>query len=363
MSEEHDLAKRAAALLAERRKEPRPRNVDRMRGIAVVARAINEQQRRKRRRRWVWGASGVAVAAGVTMLAGWFGARHGARSAQTSGCVGAACAGALGEKGRVAGRAFEPGQSLVANQGHSELVQFGPVTRIRLDERSELEYREGTTTRRFGLLRGAIHLRVAKLRPEQRFVVETPDAEVEVRGTEFDVAIPDAGATCGGSRTLVSVREGAGEVRHRGVVARGAAGEHWPPDCVAPTLRAAPQVASASSESAAETRAAQRTAAPPKKVERESASPVSSELAEQNDLFAQATAARQAGRSAEALAAYDRLLTRYPGGPLSESASIGKLRLLRRINPPLAREEARRYLARYPRGMARAEARAVLASP
>jgi hypothetical protein len=357
VNDDHEYSQLAAELLAERSNEARPRSVDRMRGIAVVAQAISEQQHRRRRRRLLLACSGVAVAASVALAAGFWGAHHGSRRE-----VSAVAAGT--ERGSVAGRPFEPGQSVVAAKGHSAVVNFGSITRIRLDELSELEYREGDATRRFALLRGAIHLRVAKLKPEQRFLVETPDAEIEVRGTEFDVAVPDSSSNCGGSRTRVSVREGAVEVRFQGQVARVPAGGHWPESCGASAARAEakePKAALSAPSRSAELPSHARTQRVP--VESAALQPSASELAEQNDIFASAAAARHAGRIADALALYDRLLMRFPGGPLAESASIGKLRLLSRTDPEQARVEARRYLSRYPRGMARAEANALLKTP
>ncbi len=43
------------------------------------------------------------------------------------------------------------------------------------------------------LERGRAHFEVQKLRGERRFHVMTPDADVEVRGTVFDVALVAAG--------------------------------------------------------------------------------------------------------------------------------------------------------------------------
>jgi TolA-binding protein len=80
-------------------------------------------------------------------------------------------------------------------------------------------------------------------------------------------------------------------------------------------------------------------------------------------LYSEAVAARRAGRSSDALTAYERLLSRYPNGPLAESASAGRLRLLAKLDTARARSEARAYLSRYPRGMARAEAEALLGEP
>jgi TolA-binding protein len=105
------------------------------------------------------------------------------------------------------------------------------------------------------------------------------------------------------------------------------------------------------------------TAASASKPSGETSAQVSSVLAEQNDLYAEAAALHRSGRSSDALAAYDRLLARFPSGPLAESASVGRLRILAKSTGSRAKEEARHYLSRYPRGIASAEAQALLGKP
>jgi outer membrane protein assembly factor BamD (BamD/ComL family) len=83
-------------------------------------------------------------------------------------------------------------------------------------------------------------------------------------------------------------------------------------------------------------------------------------LTDQNDLYAAAVAARRAGKFGEAVAGYDRLLARYPDGPLAEAATVERLRLLAKTDSTRAKEEAARYLSRYPRGFARSEAAALV---
>jgi TolA-binding protein len=52
-----------------------------------------------------------------------------------------------------------------------------------------------------------------------------------------------------------------------------------------------------------------------------------STLAEQNDLFAAALAARRRGDTVEAIQWLDRLIARYPGGPLTDSARAERRRM------------------------------------
>jgi outer membrane protein assembly factor BamD (BamD/ComL family) len=82
----------------------------------------------------------------------------------------------------------------------------------------------------------------------------------------------------------------------------------------------------------------------------------SSALVEQNDLFAEGVAARRRGDTTGAISAYRRLMQKYPSSALVENAMIERMRLFAKSDAELAREEARRYLARYPSGFARAEA-------
>lgn len=389
MSDEHEYATIAAELLASRKPEARTRSVDRQQGIAIVAQAMAERARRVARVRAAKLSALLAAAAGIALVGGWLGARAPAQATVT--CVGPSCAGSSARStfGTVAGRPFEPGQSIMAGRGQSTVVEFGPVTRIALDELSELEYRQADRTQRFGLLSGAVHLKVAKLKAGQRFLVETVDTQVEVRGTEFDVAVAKPGDGCASPRTRISVEEGVVEVRFHGKTSRVRAGESWPASCDEPVSLLAPaqpanvsavpapapvsalraSVASKPREAALNAApakaepAATPAAAPGTKANAEPASASASLLAEQNNLYAEAARLHRSGRLADALSTYESLLARFPSGPLAESASVGRLRILAKSERTRAVEEARRYLARYPHGIASAEAQALLSGP
>lgn len=376
MSDEHEYATIAAELLANRKPEARSRGVDRQHGISVVAQAMAERARRGARARSFKLGALLAVAAGVALIGGWLGARAPAPSA--AACSAPSCAGAVAPRfGTVAGRPFEPGQSIVAGRGQATVVEFGPVTRIALDELSELEYRQGDRTQRFRLLSGAVRLNVAKLTVGQRFLVETADAEVEVRGTVFDVALGPADDACASPRTRVSVEEGVVEVRFKGKTSRVQAGESWPVSCDEPRSGATPEpsakplatpatadaprvpsaakLAPAASSKASGLRepAAVKSGSAP-------ASPPKSGLAEHNDLYAEAASLQRSGQLSSALSVYERLLEHFPSGPLAENASVARLRILAKSDRARAKAEARRYLSRYPEGIARAEAQALL---
>jgi outer membrane protein assembly factor BamD (BamD/ComL family) len=76
-------------------------------------------------------------------------------------------------------------------------------------------------------------------------------------------------------------------------------------------------------------------------------------------LFAQGVASRRQGDVNAALRAYSELMSQYPSSPLAENAAVERVRLLTASQPVRAREEATRYLRRYPRGFAVAEMRRI----
>ncbi|MGC4090256.1 MAG: FecR family protein [Polyangiaceae bacterium] len=378
-----DFSQMGARLLSQNVEEPRARGVDREQGIAIVARAIGDRARRRQRARVLAYGGALSAAAAVAVVAGFFGARQATSTDPAlAACRAAGSCAARAEAiqyGTIDGRRFAPGESLSAPADRSTSVAFGRGTEVALDARSVLEYRQGDSTRRFGLLEGAVHLRVGKLGPGQRFVVETPDAEVEVRGTAFHVALEPLGQGCASPRTRVDVDEGVVEVRFHGQVFRLTPGGHWPAHCdvpstvvtevaeVAPATAppvSAPHAAAVKAAPAphAKGQAEQKAAEAPAR-EPEKPTDNASALSEQNNLYGKAVSARRAGRVSEALAAYDQLLSRFPSGALAESARAERLRLLIRAGSSNARTEAARYLARYPRGLASAEARELLGQP
>jgi hypothetical protein len=365
-----DFADLAAAALRRRPVESRVREVSRDHGIGVVAEAMAERRRRKTVRGLLLGG-GLVAAAGVALFIGLGGFER----------VGQGSGGHVrveGQAGRVSEHKLEHGQSVVSGQGRSTVVEFGSGTRITLTDQGELVYREDTAVQRFGLVRGAAHLVVARLTDNQRFIVDTADAEVEVRGTVFDVAIAEGEKRCP-ERTLVSVTEGAVQVRSAGTTRMLRSGEKWESACVprVPTPAAPEPGAQASKASSAlvagarasteESESPEGEAAPgaldDAKTEVAGEGLADSKLTEQNDLFAAATAARQAGSRARALELYDRLLARFPRGPLAESAGVERIRVLWQLDPERARAAARSHLARYRDGIATKELETLAEGP
>jgi ferric-dicitrate binding protein FerR (iron transport regulator) len=103
---------------------------------------------------------------------------------------------------------------------------------VEVEPYSDLQLLRSDAERWLNLGSGAVEVHVAKLKAGERFVIATPDAEVEVRGTRFHLAIVPAIRGCGqGTVTRVSVTEGIVVVRSSGVESRVLAGTRWPFGC------------------------------------------------------------------------------------------------------------------------------------
>jgi hypothetical protein len=222
------------------------------------------------------------------------------------------------------------------------MLSFSTGSSVLLREGTDMTVSMEGLTQRLKLDTGYIELHVAKLAPDHRFIVGTPDSEVEVRGTRFTVGVVPADPGCGaGVRTRVAVTEGVVVVRHSGTEDRVAVGEQWPGGCI----RAAADAPGMTVKQATGAGAAPSTG---------------SSLADQNDLFAVAAVAKRRGDVRGALAGLDRFLTLYPASPLAESASVERMRVLQTMGSPRLPASARDYLARYPNGFAHAEAEAIV---
>jgi hypothetical protein len=213
-------------------------------------------------------------------------------------------------------------------------------TRLAVAAASSARVVELDAMQRFDLERGVMAAQVAKLGVGRRFVIATPDAEVEVRGTRFAVAVGEEGAApCDPAmRTRVTVEEGVVVVRHGSFETRVAAGGHWP-DCgpataplPAPRSRRAGPVSSRTVAAVAPASASDGAAAAAAEALR------ASTLAEQNDLFAAALAAGRRGDLEEARHWLDQLIDRYPNGQLVDSARAERARLIRQAAASPARE-------------------------
>jgi hypothetical protein len=340
-------------------REPAPSPENRASAIRALEGAIAARGRRRRAWRWAVGATAAAAvlacAFGASRYASWFGPSRTAGVAPGTVQIvahpaagGASVVVSGAQAPLVEGRALAAGSRIVTPANGRAMLSFSTGTTVALGEAADLSVEDEGESQRLRLAAGYVDLHVAKLGPGQRFVVDTQDTEVEVRGTQFRVAAVDADPSCGGGATTrVTVTEGVVVVRHGGVEAHVEAGGQWPAGCA--RVGAVPAAVSPKSAGASFGERA-----------RLGVRPRASELATQNDMFAEAASLKRTGDVAGALAAFERLLSRYPAGPLAESASVERMRLLKMVAPERAAAGAREYLARYPAGFARAEAESLV---
>lgn len=272
-------------------------------------------------------------------------------------------------------------------------VESAPGTRFE-----RLAIAGGAGGERVALTDGAVDLSVKKLAPGERFIVATSDAEVEVRGTIFQVEAK------GGRIAGVVVTEGKVEVRHRGAISLIAAGGVWkPPVEPAPEAAALAAGDDAAIAAAAEPKrelpgdagararmeapkvAARAAIEPPKAaprapiaapkiaprapVEAPKAAPrapvEAPKIAQRagsgaSKDFASAMGLIERGDYGAAAERLDAFSAANPADGRAEDAAFLAIVSLQRAGRSAdAAEAARRYLARYPRGDRRAEAEAV----
>jgi hypothetical protein len=340
----------------------------------AISRSAEQTERRKRR--W-WVAASVASAAAFVLLSGiWLdhqlrpsGAADIAGIERLSGTVVLTQEGS-GEVVGGGSRPLRDGDAVETAAGararlstSKSSVNVGESTVLKLSRPSEAE-------ERISLRRGRVDVSVDKsIEAKRAVVVETPDAEVVVRGTVFDVRVEPSG---GATTTHVHVSKGSVWVLAHGVqVALLSAGQAWSSGGAAQV--AAPERAVATAPSAASelTSPATRTrssverdrtreprpgAAP--KAERAERTRKASTLTAENELFAVGIEARNRGEAARAAEAFGELLGKFPQTALREAAQVERFRALDRAGQKArAAGEARRYLAEYGDGFAKAEAR------
>ena len=344
---------------------------DRARAIGAIEAALAMKARRKRQLRWGMGAASVAAAVAMVVTAGMLASRDAsletARSVYPSMSAGMGTPASpvlVGQGGDVVvitgagltsapseGTSLARGSHLVARRGGHAILAFATGTRLSVDEGGDLAVVDDGQI--FALRAGSMRADVVKLASDERFVVRTPDAEVEARGASFRIAIAPATSACGdGAVTRVTVFEGVVVVKRGTTQAEIGGGEDWPRGCVAGL---------AASPISADLGAAKPSVAAPRPSESDVASSGGSSLAKQNDLFAQAVAQKSSGRPAAAVATFERLLATYPTTPLAEAAFAERMKLLATIDRGRATSAAKQYLARYPGGFARADAEAIAA--
>jgi ferric-dicitrate binding protein FerR (iron transport regulator) len=236
------------------------------------------------------------------------------------------------------------GDEILSGEKGSATLGLGRGTTLVLASASQMRLIEAGQSRRFFLLRGQVDASVAKLRPNERLLVATPDSEVEVRGTRFSVKVTDAPEGCGGARqrSTVEVQQGTVWVRSQGEEKVLNVGQSFTracetpalvppaPEAVAPVIPAAPAPEARKPASLGAPR--RRAMAEPVRSSEPVRAPVvaaepASQLAEQNDLLSSAMAAARAGQNDLAIRRLDALLSRFPEGPLGETARIERQRI------------------------------------
>ena len=305
--------------------------------IAMLAGVITVAAGRRRRRRVAWIAGVATGMLGLTLvlalglkkvasLPATVAREAASPTKQRFIAEGSAYASVTAADGQVQplliGQEWHAGERLRSDAVPIALTGVDGTT-IEVEPRSELQLVRADVERWFRLARGAVSAHVAKLKAGERFVVATPDAEVEVRGTRFRVTVVPPDEACGqGAVTRVAVSEGVVVVRSLGREARVEAGEHWPVGCperTASSVRPAPE---------RPTVQAKRVPAHESTVGTKPAvNEASSTLATENDLFSSALKAGREGERREAVELLNVLLTRFPNSPLKQSAESARAKL------------------------------------
>ncbi|HYJ11126.1 MAG TPA: FecR family protein [Polyangiaceae bacterium] len=328
-------------------------------------------ERGQQRTRWQRAIVGVAAAAALILLGGALVRER----LQDSPPAIAAIAGIDKVSGTVvltqagaqrvlsqAERAVHDGDSLQTAAGAQAHLATAKAS-VKLSESTELRLtRPSAAEERISLRRGRVDVAVEKTVDLKRsVVVETPDAEVVVRGTVFDVRVePSRSATS----THVHVTRGSVFVLVQGVqVALLSAGQSWSsegnvvsdmPAGSPPTAGMPVAEVSASAVPAAPTLGLKQA---PLATSKEPARKAGT-LAEENRLFSAAVEARNRGEAARAAELFGELLANYPQSPLREVARVERFRAFSQAGQSArAAAEARRYLAEHSDGVARKEAR------
>jgi hypothetical protein len=320
-------------------------------------------ERAERSRRLMRGGVIVAAAAGFLLLSGLWLKERGTHLGSIAGLDRVSGTVVLTQegKGRVVGageRALHDGDALQTAAGaHAHVATT--KSSVNIAESTELRLsRPSAAEERISLRRGRVDVSVDKaIETKRAVVVETPDAEVVVRGTVFDVRVePLSNAT----NTHVHVTRGSVWVLAQGVqVALLSAGQSWSsltgvegtePHAVPPAAQPAPAPAAESTPLA--------TPAPAKNATKDEKPRKLGTLAEENRLFAAGVEARNRGDAARAAELFGELLSTYPQSTLREVAQVERFRALGRAGQGArAASEARHYLAEHPDGAARNEAR------
>lgn len=359
---EDRYARLAAQLLKEQTVgpviEPRPERRDQV--VAAMALAMASKRRRHR----VVVSSAVVVAAAATVLLALklgpghkLAGQHGDTmlTVEQNQGLGNSLIRNTAQRPLLDGAQVVEGDTVQSEREGSATLGFANGTRLTLSQAGRLRIDELAGTRRFALENGRFQAHVAKLGHGERFIVDTPDAEIEVRGTVFTVAVAPA-EDCAQlpQRSSVQVSEGAVWVRAGKDQVLLKPGQSWRSPCPRPTAappparvdrpaattsgRPAPASPHARAHGVAHVAPAETTSpaeAPPAIAPPATSPPPAenlvgppSHLAEQNDLFSAAVHAEHKGDHVTALRKLNDLIERFPGGPLLQSARAERERIL-----------------------------------
>lgn len=256
--------------------------------------------------------------------------------------------------GVTAGRRHNPGPRLVVAGGvldDSAGVAVGELpsgARVTLERGAVRIDRASTSEERLLLERGAVSLEVPHLGAGRTLSVDTPEAQVRVRGTRFHVSRDELGTT-------VSVAEGEVEVRPEGP---GRPTEFVHPGArvvIEPLPAYRSRLLGAASDALAH---GSRDVADDQLSHLLATEPDASLRAHAEALRAWAAAA--AGERDVAVRLYRRALELLPEGeaPTWADNAVAELALLLEVRDPAAAVSAwRDYLARFPQGLHAAQAR------
>lgn len=352
MTDRNSYSRLATDLLAAAEPEVgAPLPEQRNKAVELIAQAIASKARARRTRRIAWGAFAAAASIGLLVSA------RTVMSGRATGVVAHGGGGVTVSHGGTTeplhdGVELSRGDRVHVEKGATASLALSTGTHVEVDGGSDLTLVSKDGDQIFGVESGSTRFVVAKVAPGKRFVVRTADVEVEVRGTAFRVTYGEP--SCEGTSTRVAVTEGLVVVRKAGHETLVPAGAHWPVGC-----QAQPAAAPIATVPVLVPSSVPNVTHPSVK-----ATPVvaakapSSDLAEQNDLFAEATLKKRNGDRAGAVLSYERLLQRWPGSALAETSAIERMRLLEGAS---RREAAKSYLGRWPNGSARSEAESILA--
>jgi ferric-dicitrate binding protein FerR (iron transport regulator) len=345
-------ARAAARLLAHgqpaEKQQPGP-SENRAATVAAMEREILDSARPRAARSarvWLAAAAGLALVAGLGV--GWHFARPSVLPTADPR-VSVHVEGQRGNyrllRGATIGNVVEasemlPGDRVQTGAGDGTTLVLSTGTRVAVAGQSEVRLRDsGQSSQRFWLESGGLKASVAKLGPQERFLVQTLDSEIEVHGTVFSVKVEPAtgGNAANGVRTRVCLEEGVVLWRQAGRETKMIASNGHPVGCDEPPagFGVAPAIAETGGPAIQEPRSRDRTGlgiASPKPRARDVAvraarQSLQSSLAEQNDLFSAAMGAERQGDLALAVAQLELLLARYPDGSLAESAKAEVARL------------------------------------